>query len=264
MSHSIPLKTLAKILTTMACTLPHEYGLFWDDDGTMPWKEFYWALQEDPRLRFVRESTLKALALLGHPLPFVLDGSRLRLVSMASTMAARPSMEPPDRLFTGIRLRRLAVVRLDGLRAVHRSYVPLWADKDTAERMARRRTAHPLVLEVRAREAHGAGSLFYQAGDGFFLTRSVDVAYVVFPLAALEEAPEKETPARLRRLAEPGPADDFPSHAGSFHVEPHHLHGLHANRAAEEAHAKAPSGKKRAAKGGWKKAARAERRKREV
>ena len=264
MSHSIPPKTLAKILTTIACTLPHEYGLFWDDDGTMPWKEFYWALQEDPRLRFVRESTLKELALLGHPLPFSLDGSRLRLVSMASKISERPSVEPPDRLFTGIRLRRLAVVRLDGLRAVPRSYVPLWAEKDTAERMARRGTVDPLVLEVRAREAHGAGSLFYHAGDGFFLTRSVDAAYVVFPLVSLEQGPQDEPPARLRRRAEPGPTEASRTDAGSFRVEPHHLQGLHANRAAEEPHGKGPSGKKRAAKGGWKKAARTERRKREV
>ena len=264
MSHSIPHKTLAKILTTMACTLPHEYGLFWDDDGTMPWKEFYWALQEDPRLRFVRESTLRELALLGHALPFALDGSRLRLAAGALTSLRRFSVEPADRLFTGIHLRHLVVARQEGLRAVHRSYVPLWAERDTAERMARRRTAHPLVLEVRAREAHAAGSLFYQAGEGFFLTRAVDAAYVVFPLAALDEAAQREPNVPPRRALKPRSTDDFPSDAGSFRVEPRHLEGLYRNRAAEEPHAKPPSGKKRSEKGGWKKAARSERRKREV
>lgn len=265
MSQSVPPKTLAKILTTMACTLPHEYGLFWDDDGTMPWKEFYWALQEDPRLRFVRESTLKELTLLGHTLPFVLDGSRLRRIADASAAGPYPSVEPPDRLFTGIRPRHLAVVRAEGLRALHRSYVPLWANKDVAERMARRRTAQPLVLEIRAREAHEAGGVFYQAGGDFFLTKAVDASYVVFPMAAQEEAEEKEVEARPPRRPAPSfSKEEVRTDFGSFRLEAHHLQGLFTDRGLEGPSHKASSGKKGAKDGGWKKAARKERRKREV
>ncbi|MEJ5347624.1 MAG: hypothetical protein WHS46_02925 [Desulfosoma sp.] len=263
MSHPVPLKTLAKILTTMACTLPHEYGLFWDDDGTMPWKEFYWALQEDPRLRFVRESTLKELALLGHALPFVLDGSRLRLVAGSSTLPLFSSVEPPDRLFTGIRPQQLPSVRLDGLRARHRSYVPLWVHKETAERMARRRTSSPLVLEIRAREAYAAGELFYQAGEDFFLARAVQASYVIIPLGMLEET-EEETVIRPRQGAKTVPKEDFRVDFGSFHVKPHHLQELFSNRVFEEPRGKETSGKKGRKDGGWKKAARKERRKREV
>ncbi len=264
MSHPVPLKTLAKILTTMACTLPHEYGLFWDDDGTMPWKEFYWALQEDPRLRFVRESTVKELALLGHALPFVLDGSRLRLVAGSSSLPLFSPVEPSDRLFTGIRPQQLSAVRLDGLRAQHRSYVPLWAHKETAERMARRRTSSPLVLEIRAREAHAAGERFYQAGADFFLTRAVPASYVIIPLGMLEETAEEEKVIRSRQGAKTVPKEDFRADFGSFHVKPQHLQELFSNRVIEGPRGKEPSGKKGRKDGGWKKAARKERRKREI
>ncbi|MGQ9670995.1 MAG: hypothetical protein ACUVWY_12670 [Desulfosoma sp.] len=266
MSQPVPPKTLVKILTTMVCTLPHEYGLFWDDDGTMPWKEFYWALQEDPRLRFVRESTLKEMALLGHPLPFVLDGSRLRRIADAWPIAPYPEVEPPDRLFAGIRPRHLAVVRDEGLRALHRSYIPLWARRDTAERMARRRTAQPVVLEIRAREAYAAGVLFYRAGEDFFLTKAVDAAYVVLPLTALEEGPEKEVavrPSHRHRASVPS-KDEVRADFGSFRVEAQHLQGLFAHRGLQGPRPKASSGEKSAKKGGWKEGARKERRKREV
>ncbi|ROQ89786.1 RNA 2'-phosphotransferase family protein [Desulfosoma caldarium] len=266
MSRRVPLKTLAKILTTMACASPHEYGLFWDDDGTMPWKEFYWALLEDPRLRFVRESTLKELTLLGYTLPFVLDGSRLRRIADASPARPYPCVDPPDRLYTGIRPRHLAAVRAEGLRALHRSYVPLWANQGTAERMARRRVARPLVLEIRAREAHEAGGVFYQAGEDFFLARAVDAAHVVFPMIALEETKGKEPEAQPPRRPAPfASKQEVRADFGSFRLEAHHLQGLFSDRGLQGPRTKASSGKKGSKKdGSWKKAARKERRKREV
>ena len=74
-------KTLARTLAYIAVHSPHEFGLYWDADGSMPWKEFYWALQEDDSLRFVRESSVRELQLLGIELPFSLEGNRLRLSS---------------------------------------------------------------------------------------------------------------------------------------------------------------------------------------
>ncbi len=63
-------RTLARTLSTIAVHCPWEHGLFWDPDGSMPWKEFYWALQEDHSLRFVRESHIRELAYLGLEVPF--------------------------------------------------------------------------------------------------------------------------------------------------------------------------------------------------
>ncbi len=79
-------KTLAKTLSYIAYQAPAEYGLFWDPDGTMPWKELYWALQEDPSLRFVREGIVRELNYLpGCELPFALEGNLLRLRAGSDT-----------------------------------------------------------------------------------------------------------------------------------------------------------------------------------
>lgn len=265
MSGPIPPKTLVKTLTTMACTLPGDYGLFWDEDGTMPWKEFYWALQDDPRLRFVRESTLKELSLLGFALPFAIEGSRLRLLERPSGTRYDEVAPPPALLFAGIRRRQLPAVRAEGLRALHRSYVPLWTDKTTAERMARQRGSDFVVLEVRAREAHAAGVRFFKGGENLYLTKAVDPVHLEFPWTAPHEEAEKvvEKTARSREKAQTGKHDAM---AGSFAMEARHMKGLFPDWSFEgdSKPKREPSASKDKKEGSWKRAARKERRKREV
>lgn len=262
MSGPIPPKTLAKTLATIACTLPHEYGLFWDEDGTMPWKEFYWALQEDPRLRFVRESTLKELTLLGYPLPFALDGSRLRLRERSPETIYDPVGEPPPRLFTAIRRRHLPGVRAQGLRALHRSYVPLWTDPHTAERMAKRRNPDFVILEIRARDASASGTMFFLAGRDLYLTKFVDVRHVVFPKTPLED--DDEPSRRPSRVSRPEEQENIHAAPGSFPVAPRHIQKVFPNWASETEPAKGGSGKRGKKEGNWKREARKERRKREI
>ncbi len=265
MSGPIPPKTLVKTLTTMACTLPGDYGLFWDEDGTMPWKEFYWALQDDPRLRFVRESTLKELSLLGYALPFALEGSRLRLLERPPGTLYEEVTPPPALLFAGIRRRQLPAVRTEGLRALHRSYVPLWTDKTTAERMARRRGSDFVVLEIRAREAHAAGVRFFKGGESLYLTKAVDAVHLVFPWKAPDDEAEKvsEKPARSPEKALRGKPDAM---LGSFAMEPRHMKGLFPDWSfeGEPKPKRKPSDSKGKKESSWKRAARKERRKREV
>lgn len=264
MSGPIPPKTLAKTLTTMACSLPGDYGLFWDDDGTMPWKEFYWALQEDPRLRFVRQSTVKELSLLGFPLPFVLEGPRVRLLERAPGTRYEEAVVPPARLFAGIHRRQLPAVRTEGLRPLHRSYVPLWTDKNTAERMVRRRgSTDPVVLEVLAREAHAGGGVFFRAGENLFLTKAVASVHLVFPRTALEDDAEKagEKPGRSPKREQWVKPDAM---AGSFAMEARHVKGLFPDWSSEAEPKKEPSTRKGKKEGHWKRAARKERRKREI
>lgn len=263
MSGPMPPKTLAKTLTTMACFEPGEYGLFWDEDGTMPWKEFYWALQDDPRLRFVRESTLKELPLLGFPLPFVVEGPRVRLLKGPPGIRYDEAVIPPARLFAGIRRRQLPAVRTEGLRPLHRSYVPLWTDKEKAEHMARRRGSDPVILEVHAREAYGSGVRFFKAGEHLFLAKAIDPVHVVFPKAALEEEAEKavERPGRSKKTEDRVKPEAM---AGSFAMEPRHVKGLFPVWSPEEEPTKEPGPKKGKKEGSWKRAARKERRKREI
>ena len=150
-------KTLAKILDYIARRSPGEHGLFWDTDGAMPWKEFYWALQEDPSLRFVRESTIRELALLGIELPWKLDGNMLRLCPEVARPSYPPASDVPERLYFGLRPKNMVRTQEIGLNSSRRRFIAVCADRDLALRIAKRREQSPILIEILAREASGKG-----------------------------------------------------------------------------------------------------------
>lgn len=200
-------KTLARTLDYIARRAPGEYGLFWDPDGTMPWKEFYWALQEDPALRFVRESTIREIGLLGIDLPFVLDGSRLHLVSEISTPGYPPASDVPERLYLGLRPKNMVDTQKNGLHCAGRPFLALCAGRELALRIAKRREQAPILIEILARAAAGNGLCFFVAGPDLFLAESVPVEFIVFPKIRrdfaerlAERVPKREEKPSLPRL----------------------------------------------------------------
>ncbi len=231
-------KTLARTLDYIARRAPGEYGLFWDPDGTMPWKEFYWALQEDPALRFVRESTIREIGLLGIDLPFVLDGSRLHLVSEISTPGYPPASDVPERLYLGLRPKNMVDTQKNGLHCAGRPFLALCAGRELALRIAKRREQAPILIEILARAAAGNGLCFFVAGPDLFLAESVPVEFIVFPKIRRDFA-ERLAERVPKREEKPSPA----AAPGSFTLQPHHLQGSQP----------AGKGAKKDARGGWKK-----------
>ncbi len=245
-------KTLARILDYIARRSPGEYGLFWDRDGVMPWKEFYWALQEDPSLRFVRESSIRELALLGIELPFLLEGNLLRLAAGVSPPDYPLATELPERLFYGIRPKMLVKAQDFGLRSSARPFIPLSADRELAIRIAKRREKEPILVEVLASKALASGVPFMTAGPSLYLAESVPVEFILFPRIRQDLAARllSERAVKPKEKASPPPAP------GSFTVSPGHVTAPGFGKSS------AKSGK--SSKGGWKKDSRKERRKRDI
>lgn len=243
-------KTLAKTLDYIARRSPGEYGLFWDADGAMPWKEFYWVLQEDPSLRFVRESTIRELGLLGIDLPFALDGSRLRLVAEGSRPEYPAASEVPERLYFGLRPKKLDHTQNNGLRGAGRRSVALCADRELALRMAKRREDAPILIEILGGEASRNGVPFFVAGPHLYLTESVPVEFIVFPKIR-RDLTEKLTEHIAKRREKPSP----PSAPGSFTVQLHHVQASQLAAKGSKKDSRSP---------GWKKDSRKERHKRDL
>ncbi len=246
-------KTLAKTLDYITRRSPGEHGLFWDPDGTMPWKEVYWALQEDLCLRFVRESTIRELSLLGMELPFALDGNLLRLRPEFDMPVYPPVSDVPKRLYFGLKPKNLVHTQNNGLRTTRRRFVALCAERELALRIARRNEQAPILIEILAREACESGLSLLVAGPHLYLIESVPVEFILFPKVRQDVADRLAAPARK---PEPGPSPF--STPGSFIVQPHHLE---ASLGAGKSSAK---GVKRDLKEGWKKEGRKERHKRDI
>jgi putative RNA 2'-phosphotransferase len=241
-------KTLAKTLGYIITHSPGEYGLFWDPDGTMPWKEFYSALQQDLSLRFVRQSTIHELTLLGIKLPFALDGNLLRLRPEFAPPVYAPASDVPKRLYFGLKPKKLVYTQETGLRSSRRRFVPVCSERELALRIARRDEENPILIEILAREACQSGLSILAAGLHLYLVESVPVEFIVFPQVRQDLAERLATPAR-----KPEAKPSHPVAPGSFIVQTHHLEASGLGKPA-----------KKGAKGGWKKEGRKERHKREI
>jgi putative RNA 2'-phosphotransferase len=247
------LKTLAKTLDYIARRSPGEYGLFWDPDGTMPWKEFYWALQEDPSLRFVRESTIREIGLLGIPLSFALDGSRLRLVSEVDRPGYPAASEVSGRLYFGLRPRNMVYAPDNGLKAASRPFIALCTDREFALRIAKRREQEPVLIEILAREVSGKGISFLVAGPQLYLVESIPAEFILFPKVRHDLAERVGEHVRRPR-AKPAPAVS----PGSFTVQQHHIQTYGPPGEF------APKREQKDKRGEWKKQSRKERHKRDM
>jgi putative RNA 2'-phosphotransferase len=254
MAHVLP-KTLAKTLSYIGYLAPGESGLFWDEDGTMPWKAFYWALQQDVELRFVREATLRELEYLGHGLPFLMDGKRLRIRS-GVTLPQYPPVTPPKRLYFGCAQRSLGPTQESGLAAVQRTYIALAADRVLAQTIARRRDPEPFIIEVLAEKASQEGIVFHSGGAQLYLVKTLPPQYLFFPL--IPQA--KLSPAGKGKAKESGKrAAEHSATPGSFVLSPGHL-----QEAGQKVGASGKSGTKGAKKDDWKRESRKVRGKRTV
>ncbi len=246
-------KTLAKILDYIARRSPGEHGLFWDPGGTMPWKEFYWALQEDPSLRFVRESTIRELAFLEIELPFALEGNLLRLYPEAAGPGYALASDVPERLYFGLRPKNLVQTQENGLTSSTRRFIAVCSERELALRIARRREQSPVLIEILAREASVSGLRFLVGGPHLYLVESVPVEFILFP-----KFRQDFTERLAGRVRKPQDKPSSTAAPGSFIVEPHHLEAQYSGKIPNR------NGKKNDSPKRWKKERRTERHKRDV
>lgn len=249
-------KTLARTLTYVGYHSPAEFGLFWDPDGSMPWKEFYWALQEDPSLRFVREGHLKELAFLGIQIPFRVQAGFLRLKDEFPPPQYPSIPSPPERLFYPCRQRHSAFPREHGLSPTNRSFVPLFAEKDFAMAIGKRRHAEPIIVEVLSGKASARGFPVLQAGPALYLMYAVPPDCLVFPRLR-EDHPQDIHEKKQHNKKESSTKKEAQT-PGSFILNISHLDELQRDRVSQ----KERSGKKRDKESDWKRASRKERNKR--
>jgi putative RNA 2'-phosphotransferase len=250
-------KTLAKTLAYLLYHAPGEFGLFWDADGSMPWKELYWAMQQDPSLRFVRESHLREIGFLGIDFPATLDGHVLRLNPSFPIPDYPVADRPPARLYYACRRKTLMVAREHGLAAAGRSFMPISTDKDLALSMARRRDATPVLIEILADAAAAEGIVFRFAGAGLYLVESLPVQCLRFPLMSEEKLQELSGRSKKETVPSKPAVSKTP---GSYMVEMEHLRDAFGER--PEGGGKSKGKGRRGAE--WKRMSRNERNKRNV
>jgi putative RNA 2'-phosphotransferase len=86
--------------------------------------------------------------------------------------------EPPSVLYHGTSPEAAGRIRAEGLRPMGRQYVHLSLDKATAEQVGRRKAAAPILLVVKAAEAHAGGVGFYRGNDLVWLADAIPGLFI--------------------------------------------------------------------------------------
>ncbi|SRR5579871_5127167 len=156
---------------TVSHALRHEpwlYELELDDAGWVGVDALLAALRaEKPGWAALSEADLAEMMAQADKRRYELRDRKIRALYGHSTpqKLSREAAEPPAILFHGTAPETVGRIRNEGLQPMGRQYVHLSVDTHTAEQVGRRKAKAPVILRVRAGEAHRAGMLFYRGND---------------------------------------------------------------------------------------------------
>ncbi len=177
---------LSKFLALLLRHQPERFGLALDEEGWASLSEVMEILRGLPNFRWATRADVMEIVERGSgdgKRRFEVEGDRIR--ARYGHSIARPiryvPCTPPECLYHGTSPEVLPAIRREGLRPMDRQYVHLSTDPEAARRVGTRHTPRPVVLTVRAAEAHSAGIEFYRPEESVYLVRQVPPDFLEFP-----------------------------------------------------------------------------------
>ncbi|MBI5170053.1 MAG: RNA 2'-phosphotransferase [Candidatus Eisenbacteria bacterium] len=164
---------------------PEAIGLHLDREGWASVAELIAGARK--RGRQLDEATIAEVVAGNDKRRFALsaDGTRIRAVqghSIDVDLGLAPAV-PPALLYHGTATRFAEHIRREGLRPAGRQYVHLSATAAAAARVGARH-GRPVVLSVRAFEAHERGVVFHLSENQLWLVRSLPAEFLLWPAEA--------------------------------------------------------------------------------
>ncbi len=181
---------LVQLSKTVSHALRHApwlYELEVDEGGWVPVDDLLQALREHRAAwRGLKHDDLQRMIVHSDKARFELDGGRIRARyghSLPGKLARTPAA-PPSILYHGTPSRAVPAILSEGLKPMRRQYVHLSTDDDTARQVGGRKGGRPVILVVRAGEAHAAGVPFYAGNEFVWLADHVPPPFLDAPDAS--------------------------------------------------------------------------------
>jgi putative RNA 2'-phosphotransferase len=180
-------RELVRLSKTVSHALRHApwlYELELDAEGWVTVDALLAALRERrPAWESLRAEHLAEMLAQSDKQRYEMRDGRIRALyghSLPGRLAKTPA-EPPDILYHGTSALALDAIRAEGLKPMGRQYVHLSTDEATAVQVARRKRGTPVILRVRAGEAHRQGHAFYIGNERVWLADGVPPEFLLFP-----------------------------------------------------------------------------------
>jgi putative RNA 2'-phosphotransferase len=177
---------LSKFLALILRHQPERFALALDEEGCASLVEVMEILHGLPNFRWATRADVMEIVEQGTDVGkrrFEVEGERIRARyghSLAQPVVYEPCV-PPALLYHGTSANALDAIRREGLKPMERQYVHLSPDVETAMHVGARHDEQPVVLAVRAAEAHAAGIEFYRADEAVYLAKYVAAEFLDIP-----------------------------------------------------------------------------------
>lgn len=189
---------LSKFLALILRHRPERFALALDEEGWTSFSEVMEIVKGLPNFRWANRADVMRIVAEGSgdgKRRFEVEGKRIR-ACYGHTLEDHPiryePCSPPPLLYHGTSPDGLESIRREGLEPMERQYVHLSSDAETAVRVGVRHAEHPagasaptelrpVVITVRAAEAHAAGIVFHQADETVYLAKRIPSEFLRFP-----------------------------------------------------------------------------------
>lgn len=174
----------ADISKALSHALRHEpwlYELELDDEGWAPLDAVLAALHEErEEWRGLSRADVERVIESSSKRRHEISGGRIRALyghSVPGKLLREPAA-PPAILFHATSPDAARIIANEGLKPMSRQYVHLSVDQATAREVGRRKSRTPVLFEIEAGAAHGAGVAFYAGNDKVWLADAVPARFV--------------------------------------------------------------------------------------
>jgi putative RNA 2'-phosphotransferase len=202
--NQIKTHNLARFMLYILGHNPDEFGVVPDSEGFVTYKEFLWAVHEEPGWGYVRKGHINEVLLGKDQALFQPEEDRIRALDRRWTLdLENPTPSPPKILFVAVRRKAHPVVMENGFTAVEGRHLVLSPDREMAVRIGRRRDQKPVVLEIMAASAREAGISFFPFGH-LYLTDQIPPRFINGPPVSKEDVriPERKREKTPERRAD--------------------------------------------------------------
>lgn len=177
------LKSLSKLLAVILRHHPEEFGVELDQHGFTSLDPVWQAVKRKYGDRYNYQDLEAVVAGdKNGKKRYEIKYGRIRAMYGHSTpQITYLPIEPPELLYHGTNANALRFIREEGLKAMNRQYVHLTTNLNNAITVAKRRTPHPIILTIRAQEAHKAGYTFHQAEAEHYLVQALPREFIDEP-----------------------------------------------------------------------------------
>ena len=159
---------------------PDEFGVHLDAEGYAHIDEVLHAMRSRPQWSRATREDIGEVIRNQEKSRFELQGDRIRALyghSLPQRIEYQ-EIEPPEYLYHGTNPASVDRIRVEGLLPMERQYVHLSGTPEDAHEVGQRRSQHPVILRIHAREARQAGIPFYQAQSHIYLVMKVPRQFI--------------------------------------------------------------------------------------